>query len=359
MTPAVAPIPELEDVVRHGSRQKRVETLQRITALFVGRASEYGNEHVALFDAVFARLIGEIETEARAELSRHLAPVGNAPARALLLLANDDDIAVAGPVLELAPRLSEADLIDLAKTKSQAHLRAISSRGALGEAVTDVLVRRGDRDVVRSVVTNRSARFSATGFFRLVKRAENDGILAEKVALRSDIPPEMFHELLTQATAVVRRRLLASATPELKAEIRRVLEKVTHAASAGAGLRDYRSAQRVVLGLHRAGHMNDAALAAFAAEGKYDEMVVGLAALAKVPIDVAVRLMAATRPDPVLILCKAAGLSWPTVKSIIMVRADNRPRSSPGLESAFAGYGRLSESTARRVVRFWQARPSV
>jgi hypothetical protein len=87
--------------------------------------------------------------------------------------------------------------------------------------------------------------------------------------------------------------------------------------------------------------------------------VVGLAALAKVPIDVAVRLMAAARPDPVLILCKAAGLSWPTVKSIIAVRADGKARSNQGIESAFAGYGRLSESTARRVVRFWQGRPGV
>jgi uncharacterized protein (DUF2336 family) len=359
MAPAVSLIPELEDVVRHGSRQKRVETLQRITALFLGGASQYGNEHVALFDAVFARLIGEIEAKARVELSQQLAPLGNAPARALLLLANDDDIAVAGPVLESAPRLDEADLIDLAKTKGQAHLRAISARRVLGEAVTDVLVRRGDRDVARSVAANRGARFSATGFFRLVKRAENDGILAEKVALRPDIPPQMFHELLTQATAVVRRRLLASATPELKLEIRRVLEKVTNDVSARAGARDYRSAQRVVLGLHRAGHMNDTAMAAFAAEGKYDELVVGLAALAKVPIDVAVRLMAAARPDPVLILCKAAGLSWSTVKSIITMRPDGKARSSQVIESAFAGYGRLSESTARRVVRFWQGRPGV
>ena len=64
MAPAVSLIPELEDVVRHGSRQKRVETLQRITALFLGGASQYGNEHVALFDTVFGRLIGEIEAKA-------------------------------------------------------------------------------------------------------------------------------------------------------------------------------------------------------------------------------------------------------------------------------------------------------
>ena len=140
--------------------QKRVEALQRITALFLDGASHYSDEHVDLFDDVFGLLIEEIETKARAELSNRLAPVSNAPVKVLRTLANDDDIAVAGPVLKLAPRLAEADLVDLAKTKSQAHLQAISARRALGEAVTDVLVRRGDREVARSVADNRGARIS-------------------------------------------------------------------------------------------------------------------------------------------------------------------------------------------------------
>ena len=118
----------------------------------------------------------------------------------------------------------------------------------------------------------------------------------------------------------------------------------------------YRAAQRVVLSLHRAGRMNEAALAAFAGEGKYEETVVALAALAKVPINVVDRLMAGDRPDPVLILCKAAGMGWPTVKTVIMVRPDGKPPSSQGVDAAFANYGRLSASTAQRVVRFWQVR---
>ncbi len=356
MGAAVSLIPELERVLQHGSRHKRAETLRRITALFLDGAGNYTDAHVDLFDDIFALLIEEIETKARAELANHLAQVSNAPIKVLRLLANDDDIAVAGPVLKLAPRLAEADLVDLAKTKSQAHLRAISTRHALGEAVTDVLVRRGDRQVARSVAENRGARISETGFFRLVKRAESDGVLAEKVGQRPDVPPQLFRELLTRATAIVHKRLLAATSPELKAEIRRVLEKVSSEVGARVGPRDYRAAQRVVLSLHRAGRMNEAALAAFAGEGKYEETVVALAALAKVPINVADRLMAGERPDPALILCKAAGMSWPTVKTVITVHREGAPPSSQGLDSAFTNYGRLSASTAQRVVRFWQVR---
>ena len=356
MSAALSLIPELEQVVQHGSREKRVETLQRITTLFLDGASTYNDEHVDLFDDVFGLLIEEIESKARAELSTHLAPVTNAPVKVLRTLANDDDIAVAGPVLKLAPRLPEADLVDVAKTKSQAHLQAISARPVLGEAVTDVLVGRGDREVARRVADNRGARISEKGFSRLVKRAADDGVLAEKVGLRPDIPPPMFRELLTRATAVVHKRLLASAAPEVKAEIGDVLTKVAKEVGARVGPRDYSAAQRVVLNLNRAGQMNEAALAAFCSDGKYEEAVVALAALAKVPINVVDRLMGGERPDPVLILCKAAGLGWPTVKAIFLVRPDGKGTSSQGLDEAFANYGRLSASTAQRVVRFWQVR---
>ncbi len=356
MGAALSLIPELEDVLQHGSRHKRAEALRRVTALFLDGADSYNDAHVALFEDIFSLLIEEIENKARAELSACLAPVGNAPVKVLRILASDDDIAVAGPVLKLAPRLAEPDLVDLAETKSQAHLKAISAREVLGEAVTDVLVRRGDRDVARSVAGNRGARISGTGFSHLVARAETDGILAEKVGQRPDIPPPLFRELLTRATAVVHERLLASATPELQAEIRRVLDKVSDEVGARVGPRDYRAAQRLVLKLHRAGDMTEAALAAFAGDGKYEETVVALAALSKVPIAVADRLMAGERPDPVLILCKAAGLNWSAVRSVITLRPDGRPASSFGIDSAFANYERLSASTARRVVRFWQVR---
>src|SRR5580700_6018737 len=298
---AVSLIPDLEDVIRHGTRAKRVDALQRITALFLDGAKGYSDAHVDLFDDVFGLLIEEIETKARAELSRHLAPVGNAPVKVLRTLANDDDIAVAGPVLKYAPRLAETDLVGVAKTKSQAHLQAISARPALGEAVTGVLVRRGDREVARCVADNRGARISQDSFVSLVRRAEDDGILAEKVGLRPDIPEPMFRELLIKATAVVRNRLLVAATASGKAEIHRVLAKVSKEVGARA-------------------------------------------TLAKVPVNVVDRLLGGAGPDPVLILCRAIGLNWPTVKAIILLRPDAKSASNQGLESAFANYERLSNS---------------
>src|SRR5262245_27858739 len=347
-------IPELEDVLQHGSAKKRTEALHRITDLFLQGASEFGDEHVALFDDVLGRLIDEIEAKARAELSRRLAPVDNAPADVVRRLAKDDDITVAGPVLLRSPRLRESDLLDIANTKGQDHLLAIAARRSIGEAVTDVLVRRGDREVVRSVAGNRGARLSEASFSALVKRAEQDGQLAEHVGQRPDIPPHLFRELVMKATDVVRRRLLAGARPETQAEIRRVLAMISDELNSQAKPRDYHAAQRVVLALHQEGKLDEPKLVAFATEGKFEETVAALSALCAVPIAAIDRLMGGERPDPSLILCKALGYGWPTARAVIVACPHGK---SAAMDDAQANFDRLSRATAQRVVRFWQARP--
>jgi len=311
---------------------------------------------VSLFDHVFSRLIVEIEAKARTELSHRLAPVGNAPVEVLRRLAHDDDIAIAGPVLEQSRRLAETDLVDIAQTKSQAHLLAISGRAGIAEPVTDVLVRRGDRKVVHSVADNRGARLSDDSFFTLVDRAEQDGVLAEKVGLRPDIPPRLFRDLLLKATEVVQQRLFASAKPETQSEIRRVLAKVSREVGASAAPRDYSSAQVRVEALRLEGKLDEAALVNFAKKGQFEETIAALAVLCAVPIEVVDRLMSGERPDPILILCKSVGWGWPTVKSIIMARAGGPGTSSQGLDAAYSNFDRLSPTTAQRVLRFWQVK---
>jgi uncharacterized protein (DUF2336 family) len=264
---------------------------------------------------------------------------------------------VAGPVLTKSARLQEADLVELARTKGQAHLAVIAGRKDIGEAVTDVLVRRGDTEVMRNVAVNQSAKLSEGGFSALVKRAEGDGELAEKVGQRPDIPPHLFRDLLVRATAVVQQRLLQAAKPETRTEIQRVLEKVSKEIdTTSTPARDYAAAQRVVLAMRDAGKLGEPELAEFAKERKFEETVAALSLLAGVPIETADRLMAGDRPDPILILCKAGGYGWTTARAIIMSRPNAKGTSAGAIDSAFANFEKLSPSTAQRVVRFWQVR---
>jgi uncharacterized protein (DUF2336 family) len=350
-------IPELEEIVQRGSPGRREQALRRITTLFLDGASLFTEDHVRLFDDVFNRLIDEIESKARAELSHRLAPVGNAPGEVIGRLARDDDILVAGPVLRQSRRLAETDLLEIAETKSQAHLLAISGRSGIAETVTNVLVRRGDREVARSVAENRSALLSDASFTVLVARSDGDDALAESVGQRPDIPPPLFRALLLKATAVAQQRLFAAATPEVQAEIRSVLARVSNEIGIKVAPRDFREAQRTVAALRLRGQLDEDQILSFAKDSQYNEMIAGLADLCAVPIDVVDRLMGGERPDPLLILCKSMGWGWATARAIIGARLGRKANSNQGLDAAYSNFERLTPATAGRVIRFWQMGP--
>jgi uncharacterized protein (DUF2336 family) len=347
-------LPELEDVVAHGSAEKRAETLRRITSLFLDGAPRFNESHVELFDDVIGALIEEIEVQALAELARRLAPVPNAPGGVVVTLAKNDDINVAGPVLRQA-RIDDPDLKYIAETKSQAHLLALSTRLGITETLSDVLVQRGDGEVARSIATNHRAQLSDTAFSTLVKRAERDNMLAERVGLRTDIPPRLFRQLLMQASDVVQKRLLSQAKPEIQAEIRRVLAKVTGEVAVKAAPRSYAEALEAVQARHKERKLTEADVADYAKAGKYEETIAALATVSAVPVEVVDRLMNGERADPVLILSRAAGFGWATVKAVIGARPGPKPASAT-IEAARENFDRLTAATALRVVRFWQVR---
>ena len=107
-------------------------------------------------------------------------------------------------------RLDDEALIETARSKSQAHLMAISTRKALSGAVTDVLVLRGNDEVIQSTVNNPGAEFTERGFTRLVNRAEGDDDLATCIGIASDHSaaslPETAGEGIGDGAAAARGR---------------------------------------------------------------------------------------------------------------------------------------------------------
>jgi len=348
-------IGELEEAIKNGSSEKRVETLRRVTDLFLNDADRLNETQIDLFDDVLCHLIKRIETKALVELSGHLAPVDNSPIEVIRQLARNDQIAVAGPVLTKSARLTTGDLVEIAGTKSQQHLLAISGRSALEEAVTDVLIDRGDREVTHRLARNAGARFSETGFTTLVHNAESDESLAEKLGLRIDIPLRLLRDLLLKATDAVRARLLALAPSETKDEVQRVLAKISNEVTREAtAVRDYTKAQQGILQMKKEGRLDEAALLEFADRRLYEQIVAAISMLSSASVDLIAALMKAARSSGLLVPCKAAGLKWPTVAAILRARFSHHNISEADLAQAKDDYLRLSQASAQRVLRFWQ-----
>ncbi len=350
-------ITELENALKSGSSEKRIETLRRVTDLFLTDADRLNDAQITVFDDVLGHLIQRIEAKALIELSARLAPAANAPVEVVRKLARDDEIAIAGPVLAQSQRLTSEDLVEIAQTKGQGHLLSISARSNLSEAVTDVLLDRGDRQVSHALAANASARFSPSGFATLVHNAESDESLTEKLGLRLDLPIRLLRELLLRATEAVRSRLLSCASPDIKTEIQRVLADVTNDVTRETiAPRDFMAAQARILDMQSKGRLNEAVVAEFASSGQYEEITAALAALASSPIDIFIALMKSPRNEGVVIAGKAVGLKWSTVCAILKGRFAHHSTTEQELADAKATFLGLSRESAERTVRFWKVR---
>jgi uncharacterized protein (DUF2336 family) len=344
---------ELQATLAHGTVARRVETLRRVTDLFISGAVEFSDDQIALFDDVFQCLIHHIETSAKALLSNRLAPVDRAPPLTVRALAFDDLIEVAAPVLSMSERLDDETLIETARHKSQAHLMAISTRKVLSGAVTDVLVQRGTDEVVQSTVSNPGAEFSEGGFTRLVSRSEGNDDLAACVGLRPNIPRHLYLKLLAKASATVRAKLEATNQPIAQEVSEAVREATRRARSAPSAItQETAIAHALVKSLYEDGRLDEFQVAAFAEAGKFDEANAAIAALANVSVSIAENMMVETRAEGVMILAKISGMSWSTVRSIIRMRDELAGKELSDLESCKATYERLRPSTAQQVLRF-------
>ncbi|WP_407149439.1 DUF2336 domain-containing protein [Bradyrhizobium sp. ORS 86] len=357
MTTAPALIPELDDIVRRGDPKRRAEAARRVSELFLQGAANFRPDHIDLFDGVLTSLVPHAEVDARIDLAERLAVLGNAPRHLVGQLAHEDNIAIAGPLLRRSPVLDEPMLVEIANVRGQGHLLAMAERPKLSTELTDVIVRRGDRDVIRCAAGNAGAAFSDGGFATMIRRAGQDGVLTLKIGRRDDLPPEHLKSLLAGSIDVIRRRLLDVVKPERQAEIKLAMSEIEGVIARVEGGRDFAPAQRAILALHQAGKLNETALLDFAKSFNYEESVAALAAMTGVKIVTLDRLISGDRYDPILIASKTIGLEWPTVRALIMMRlGPNRVPSSADIEGARVNFVRLMPSTAQRVVDFWKSR---
>ena len=350
-------IAELEGAVNGGSPERRVKMLRQVTDLFLSDADRLNENQIGVFDDVLVRLIERMESRTLAQLSTTLSKSALAPKEIVRQLAYHEEASVAVPVLSKSNRLSEGDLIEIANTRGQQHLLAISSRETLNEPLTDALIKRGNLQVSHALANNAGARFSEQGYSTLVESAGKDGELAQKLGLRLDIPIGMLRQLLSKATAAVRARLLKTAAPEMREKIRQAIDAI--AAQIGIEVPtpvDYTQSEAIVLALNRAGKLGDQTINRFAIQGEYSHVIAALSLLSTVKIEAVEPLINNPRPDGLIVACRASRLDWSTAVMILRNRPNCVPLTKQELEQGKEVFETLSLSAAQRTIRFWSAR---
>jgi uncharacterized protein (DUF2336 family) len=349
---------DLDEAVSRGTPESRARALWHTTDLMV--TGSYSEDEIWTFGEVIGRLADEIEVTARVQLAKRLARFDGAPVNIIHKLAFDDSIDVAGPILRGSERLEPYALVANVCTKSQPHLLAISQRKSLEETVTDVLVTRGNPEVVNSVATNNGARISEFGFLHMIQRAEGDSILAEQLGLRKDIPRHIFQQLIAKASDDVRKRL-EDERPNMVEQIQSAVTDVAGALQSKFGpvSRGYFVAKRVVATQHRQGNLNEDSISGYARSHRLEEVTIGLSLLCALPGDVIERAVLDKNREMLLILAKALDFSWATTMALLFLGAKDHRITAKELKTLENEFGRLNIETSRSVLEFYQSRKNV
>jgi uncharacterized protein (DUF2336 family) len=346
---------ELNDAISEGSPESRARALWHATDLLI--EGRYTEDQIWVFGEVIGRLADEIEHAARAKLAKRLAHSDNAPFKIVMVLAFDDSIDVAGPILQYSRRIDSQSLVSNIRTKSQPHLLAISKRNSIPVEVTDELVTRGNREVVQSVASNNGACFSDFGFLQMIKRSETDSILAEQLGLRKEIPRHMFQQLIAKASYDVKHKL-ERERPDLADEINVSVGEVTGKLHAkfGPATKSYFAAKRSVTGQHQYGNLNEKRILEYSRAHKVEEVTVGLSLLCSLPADVVERTLVHDNREMILILAKAIGFEWETTMSLLFLGAKNHRIPAGDLDNLREEFARLNTETSRGVLKLYQSR---
>lgn len=344
---------DLKAAISHGSTDRRVTSLRKVTDLFLDHGSRLGHAQIEIFDSLLSSFIGDCEADALAELSRKLAPAPFAPVSVVRKLATDFNIAIASPMLTQSLVLSSDDLLEVATLRGQGHLLAIAGRAEIDAAVTQSLIDLGDREVLRRVAGNEGAAITRAGFLRLVAASKGDPLLAERTGLRADLPVRLLHELLDNCAGAVHARLMAKAPVPLRVEIQSHVDTIALESKRQAERpRDLRSALALVEQLVESRQLTEDKLLGFAKDRQYETIIAALAAMTGAPIPLIQPLMRIHRHDGLMTACRAADLSWETAKAVILSRLLSMPAAE--VEQLRKKYEEVSFSSAKRALHIWQ-----
>ena len=351
MSTVNAILADLDSALASRSDDQKAQTIVRLTDLFAARANEYSDDQLSVFDVVIGRLATGVDVERRLELAERLADLAKAPHGVVRQLALDE-IVIARPVLTRSSALTEQDLIAVASTRGRDHMLAITERVYLAETVTDYLVVKGDRIISHALAKNEGACFSMRGMGLLVTRAFADEALQSALGAREDVPAELMVNLSNAARDSARRRLMIRTAPAA------LLSRAPGAPESAAPEADgviRRQAAALVAALAQADKLDEPALAAFAAKGKADEAVCALAAMVRISEAAAEQSLLGSDRDACLVIGKAMGWSWDTIKLLLSLRpeGDNLPHQ---VARSRSNYESLSQTTAQRVMQFMRVK---
>ena len=338
------------------SSAKRRELLRGVTDLFFA-GDTHNQVEMGLFDDVMSQLAGEMEEAVKIELAQRMSQAPSAP-RGLSRVLAVDSIAVARPILQGSTALSEDDLLHVARTQGQDHLRAISQRASVPSAVSDVVIQRGDDDTVGVLLRNEGAVLSRQAHEAVVDRAAANPALHEAVIDRHSLPVDLLNEMYFMVEAKLRDRIMeknADVDPAtLEAALSAGRKRV--AAQDGALPSDHTQAESEFQALKARGGVTPQALASMLRGKRSTLFLVALSDLADIDFHTARKILERREIDALAVVCRAADFDRALFLTFALLILDPSDDAMGKAKAYGELYAALPRESALRTIRFWRLR---
>lgn len=301
-------ITELDDTIARSSSERCAHMLWRTTELLVDGNHRLQEPQVGLLDEVLFRLTRRIAPGMLAELSTTLAELGTAPMKTLRRLASCGDPAIAVPILRKSPALSAVDLVPIATSGSEDHLRAIAGRRRIERPVTEAILQRGSSKTCLAVIGNPGAEFSGAAYAHLIGRAVEDDEIMKALTLRPDTPDMVVRELLSASPRPAIKASHASASSQILATAKQPCDT------------EYAAAMPEIISLNRSGKLSDSTINRFAIRREKANLFTALSVLSGAPIEAIELVMAESGYEGPVMACRASRLNWQTTLAVLNTR---------------------------------------
>ncbi|MBO6797155.1 DUF2336 domain-containing protein [Maricaulis sp.] len=355
----VSKLNNLVDLAREKSSERRRTLLREVTDLFFDEPPGRDTEVSKQFDDVLSALAEQTAQEARAELSERFSDSPLAPKGLVLKLAQDA-IEVAAPILAKSTVLEEKDLLSIAETGEQTHLKAISQRETVSERISDTIVRRGDDHTVATLVRNEGAKISHQTFEAVSERAENSAVLQEPLVERSDTPNDILADLMLTVENRLRDRIVERFDEVDPSVLEQAMEASRQRLAARLEEdREIEEARKYIRSQQVRRQLNGSLLARLLREREFMRFHVGFSEMTGVDLVAARRAIEQDCIDPLALICKAAGFDKALFVTLAVLRSAANAEAFNDAKELGRLYDKITLEDSERAMRFWRMRRDV
>lgn len=355
----VSKLNNLVALAKEKSSERRRTLLREVTDLFFDEPPGRDTEVSRHFDDVLSALAEQTAQEARAELSERFADAPLAPKGLVLKLAQDA-IEVAAPILAKSNVLDEKDLLSIAETGEQTHLKAISQRESVSERLSDTIVRRGDDHTVATLVRNEGAQISHQTFEVVSERAETSSVLQEPLIERPDTPNDILADLMLTVENRLRERIVDRFNEVDPAVLEQAMEASRQRLSARLEEdREVEEARKYIRSQQVRRKLDGTLLARLLREREHIRFYVGFSEMTGVDLVAARRAIEQECIDPLALICKAAGFDKALFVTLAVLRGSANAEAFNDAKELGQLYNRITLEDSERAMRFWRMRRDV